>query len=83
MQPTAKRMKGGPQKLLLPPQTLADLLADQEPFALRAGEKGHTLLAEQPALQTFTPASIVVGSFPCCIAAPCSLSSSHRPGGWG
>lgn len=81
MQPTAKRMKDRQQRSL-PTQTLADLLGDQEPFALRAGKKGHMLPAEQPALQTLTPASVAVGRFPFDIAAPRSLSSSCRPGGF-
>lgn len=85
MQPTAKKMKDRQQRLLLPTWTLADLLGDQEPFALHAGEKGHTPPAEQPAaLQTLIPASIVMHWFPFYIAAPHSLSSSRRPGrqGW-
>jgi len=79
-----KRMKDGQQRSLLPTQTLAAILGDRAPFSLRAGEKGlsHTLPAEQPALQTLTPASIVVSLFPSYTAAPRLVSSSCMPRGW-
>lgn len=57
----------------------------QEPFTLWTRQKGHAPPAEQLALQTLTPASVVVGRFSFYIAAPRSLSSLHRPGrvpGW-